>query len=112
MEIPRFRQVVKTVEYKTQALQSLNPKKKTEFMWENTNKLLNTGDGGFIGCKTGITNPAGPCFCGYYENNGHKLIVVVLSSKTMEQRWIEVPKMVEWAIKKKEIAEEIKQRQD
>jgi serine-type D-Ala-D-Ala carboxypeptidase (penicillin-binding protein 5/6) len=104
MEIPRFRKVVNTVEYKTQALQSLNHRKCTEFTWENTNKLLGEGDGGFIGCKTGITNPAGPCFCGGYEKDNHKFIVVVLCSKSMEQRWVEVPKMVEWAIKKKEIA--------
>lgn len=62
---------------------------------------MNTGDGGFIGCKTGITNAAGPCFCGAYEKNGHKFIVVVLSSKTMDIRWVEVPKLVDWAIKKK-----------
>jgi D-alanyl-D-alanine carboxypeptidase len=62
---------------------------------------------GFIGCKTGITDAAGPCFSGVFEsmaenaNEGEKIAVIVLNSKSMEQRWIEVPQMVEWALKKK-----------
>ena len=105
MEIPRFRQVVNTQAYSCQALKSTtHPNKKpTQYSWENTNKLLGTGDG-FIGCKTGITEAAGPCFCGGYEKGFDKYIVVVLSSKSMEQRWVEVPKLVEWAIKKKRAA--------
>ncbi len=39
---------------------------------------------GCIGCKTGITDAAGPCFSGYFEKDDEKLIVVVLSSKTMD----------------------------
>jgi D-alanyl-D-alanine carboxypeptidase len=96
---------VSTQLYKATASRSLNQKKPTNYTWENTNKLLGTVDG-FIGCKTGITDPAGPCFCGGYEKDNEKFIVVVLSSKTMEQRWIEVPKIVEWAIKKKRATEE------
>ena len=57
---------------------------------------------GLIGCKTGITNAAGPCFAGGYEKDDIKLMVVVLSSKSMEQRWVEVPKMITWALKKRE----------
>ena len=59
-------------------------------------------EGTCIGCKTGITDTAGPCFAGYFEE-GHSIsiCVVVLNSKSMEQRWIEVPLMVQWAIKKK-----------
>ena len=39
---------------------------------------------GFVGCKTGITDAAGPCYCGCFEKEGEKLIIVVLNSKTME----------------------------
>lgn len=109
MEHPRFREVVNTKQHTYTAVSSLNTTRKpTEYKWENTNKLLGTVDG-FIGCKTGITDPAGPCFCGGYEKDGEKYIVVVLSSKTMEQRWVEVPKIVDWAIKKKRAHEEHKQ---
>jgi D-alanyl-D-alanine carboxypeptidase len=69
-------------------------------MWENTNKLLGTVEG-FIGCKTGITEVAGPCFSGVYDAKGDKICVVVLNCRSMDQRWVEVPQMVEWAVKKK-----------
>ena len=56
--------------YETEAIKS--PKEKlTRYRWENTNKLLGR-DLGFIGCKTGITNAAGPCFAGFYERDGEK----------------------------------------
>lgn len=57
--------------------------KLTKYRWENTNKLLGK-EGGFIGCKTGITDAAGPCFAGFYEKDGLQLAIVVLSSKSME----------------------------
>lgn len=102
MKIEKFRQVVNTIEHKTEALVSPAGKKLTKYTWENTNKLLGQVEG-LIGCKTGITNPAGPCFCGGYEKDGHKYIVVVLCSKSMEARWVEVPKMIDYAIKKKRV---------
>eukprot|EP00347_Sterkiella_histriomuscorum_P022661 403337634 len=105
MQIEKFRQVVNTIEMQTEAKFSPNGKKLTKYNWENTNKLLGQKDG-FIGCKTGVTNPAGPCFCGGYEKDGHKYIVVVLCSKSMEARWVEVPKIVEWAIKKKRVTQD------
>ena len=49
--------------------------------WDNTNKLL---DDGFEGLKTGITDTAGPCLAACYRS----LIIVVLSSKSMNERWI------------------------
>ncbi len=69
-------------------------------MWENTNKLLGTVDG-FIGCKTGITDIAGPCFSGVFETKSDRIWVIVLNSRSMEQRWVEVPLMVEWAVKRR-----------
>lgn len=96
MRIPRFREVVCTRKYTTKALNN----EKSVYNWENTNKLLGKNDF-WVGCKTGVTEPAGPCFSGFYEDipNKNRYCVVVLSSKTMEQRWVEVPKMVKWAIK-------------
>ena len=62
-------------------------------IWENTNKLL---EDGFEGIKTGITDTAGPCLSAYYRG----LVVVVLNSKSMNERWIEVKKLVRWIIRK------------
>ena len=64
-----------------------------EKVWQNTNKLL---DDGFEGIKTGITETAGPCLAAYYKD----LVIVVLNSKSMNQRWIQVKKLVKWFIKK------------
>lgn len=61
--------------------------------FENTNKLL---EDGFDGIKTGITDTAGPCLAASYKD----LIIVVLNSKSMNERWIEVKKLVKWIIKK------------
>jgi len=65
--------------------------------WENTNKLLHKE--GWGGVKTGITTAAGPCLSAYYEKKGESYIVILLNSFSMEIRWIEAPKIVEWALK-------------
>ena len=54
---------------------------------------------GLIGCKTGITNAAGPCFAGYYEDlkAGIKLALILCHSKSTDDRWSEITQMVEWA---------------
>jgi D-alanyl-D-alanine carboxypeptidase len=70
-------------------------KKGNRYEWESTNKLLGCFDG-LYGCKTGITRPAGACFAGYYEKNGLKLALVLLSSQSMDARWVEIQKMVHW----------------
>lgn len=56
--------------------------------------------GGYIvGCKTGITQSAGPCFAGFYENEelGAQLALIVLHSQTSDLRWHEIRQMVRWA---------------
>lgn len=56
--------------------------------------------GGYvIGCKTGITSSAGPCFAGFYESEetGVQLAVIVLHSHTPDLRWHEIRQMVRWA---------------
>jgi serine-type D-Ala-D-Ala carboxypeptidase (penicillin-binding protein 5/6) len=102
MQIPLIRDIVKTQVYRTAPLSSTHEHPQA-YVWENTNKLLGAVHG-FIGCKTGITDVAGPCFSGCFESNGEKICVVVLNAKTLEQRWVEVPQMVEWAIKRKQHA--------
>ena len=82
------------------------------YEWYNTNKLLGVDVDneetvekfeGTLGCKTGITTTAGPCFSGCFARPGHTeksvdnvIVVVVLGSKSMEQRWTEVPMLVKW----------------
>ena len=51
---------------------------------------------GLLGCKTGITDAAGPCFGGYYEKQGMKIAIVLCHAKSMEQRWFEIETLVEW----------------
>ena len=66
-----------------------------EFSWTNTNKLLGKG---FNGVKTGVTPAAGPCLAASFEKDSLHLVVVVMNTKTMDNRWVEVPKLTLWAI--------------
>ena len=78
MSYPKLKEIVKTTHYEG---------------YENTNRLL---EDGFDGIKTGITDTAGPCLAASYKD----LIIVVLNSRSMNERWIEVKKLVKWIIKK------------
>lgn len=53
--------------------------------WENTNHML--GQQGYIGCKTGITDAAGPCLSAAYQKDGFFFVMILLNSKSMEARW-------------------------
>lgn len=79
--------IEKEVELKSPTKPDKPPK--PTYVWENTNRML--GVSGYIGCKTGITPAAGPCLSACYEKNGSSFIVCLLQSKTMEDRWLEVP---------------------
>jgi D-alanyl-D-alanine carboxypeptidase len=61
--------------------------------WENTNKLLGTG---FCGVKTGITDNAGPCLC-VAVRKSNPIVIVLLNSRSMEDRWVEAKKLSDWA---------------
>ena len=124
MKIPLFRQVVGTGYTETRslgnqaAMRNFNERKLTQYRWESTNKLLGCLDG-LLGCKTGITTAAGPCFAGYYEADGLKLAIILCCSRSMEIRWIEIQKLVAYvktAVKQynqmKEIQQKQKQRMD
>lgn len=113
MQIEVFAKVVKTPYYFFET-----PRRYYE--WINTNKLLGVDfdmdEGaveqfkGTLGCKTGVTQSAGPCFSGYFarerknELTTDNVIVVVLGSKTMEIRWVEVPQLVRWYQNVKQLA--------
>jgi D-alanyl-D-alanine carboxypeptidase len=56
---------------------------------------------GLYGCKTGVTTNAGPCFAGYYQKNGLKLALIVLASKSMDSRWLDIEKMINWILSAK-----------
>ena len=87
MRIPIYRTVVNTRVYETKAIKANGHQSK--YKWETTNRLLGIFDG-LIGCKTGITQSAGPCFSGYYEKDDLKLVLVLARSRTLEIRWIEI----------------------
>lgn len=82
-----------------------------QYEWQNTNRLLGYDFDaedtvqlfhGTLGCKTGVTPSAGPCFSGCFSRYDNETvepdncIVVVLGSKSMESRWVEVPALVKW----------------
>ena len=67
------------------------------YSWENTNQLLKDG---YSGIKTGITGSAGPCLSASIRKDGFNIVVVVLSCCSMDSRWFEVPKLINWGIKK------------
>jgi len=104
MQIHLFAEIVRTPFY------TLNTPLRS-YEWYNTNKLLGVDlDSeetvekfeGTLGCKTGITPTAGPCFSSCFarprksDHTTDNVIVVVLGSKSMEQRWTEVPMLVKW----------------
>jgi D-alanyl-D-alanine carboxypeptidase len=60
--------------------------------WENTNKLLGHG---FNGVKTGVTDNAGPCLCVSFKKLS-TIVLVLLNSRTMDDRWIEAKRLAEW----------------
>lgn len=64
--------------------------------WINTNKLLGKG---FNGVKTGVTLSAGPCLCVSY-NKDVQVVVVLLNCKSMDDRWVDAKKLVDWVLSK------------
>lgn len=93
MKNKKFYEVVNKKEY---ACEVKNDEVR-KVVWKSTNKLLGKGvDAG----KTGQTAKAGPCLCVRFVNPKAALIVTVLSCKTNNSRWVEVPRLAEWAYSK------------
>ena len=95
MKIPLFKEVVGTKEYECKILTAKGNLRAVK--WENTNLMLNVE--GFNGLKTGITTTAGPCLCSSYSKDGVNLIIVLLNCKSVEKRWPETEKLLNFAIK-------------
>lgn len=64
--------------------------------WENTNKLLINEN--YNGIKTGITPAAGPCLATSFHNDKTHLIIILLNSRSMEDRWQETTALVNYAL--------------
>ena len=56
------------------------------------------GRSGYTGCKTGITEAAGPCCSVTYQKDGNCYAIILLNSISMKERWIEVPNLVDWVV--------------
>ncbi len=92
MRDPLFRKVCSTRYYQCKPL---NDDKYT-YRWTNTHKMLDIC--GYNGIKTGITPAAGPCLATSYQVKDTHLIVILLDSKTMDHRWSETTKLVNWCV--------------
>ena len=101
MKHAKFREIVRTRTYTCRAV-SQDPKaipqdpnvRVTTYYWENTNKMLHKG---FVGVKTGITPNAGPCLSTCFKKDGYNIVIILLCSKSMSHRWLEIIKIVAWA---------------
>ena len=72
--------------------------KKNIVKWVNTNKLLDKQ--GYCGVKTGVTSSAGPCLSTNYRYEFYNFIIIVLNSRTMEERWSDTMEIVKFGISK------------
>lgn len=75
--------------------------------WQNTNKLLKINKN-FNGLKTGITPSAGPCLAASYQKmdpsdrkKGYHFVIILLASRSQDERWSDVLALVDWAIERK-----------
>ncbi|CAD8078692.1 unnamed protein product [Paramecium sonneborni] len=88
----QFASIVKTKIYFSEIEDKFGESK--EIFWENTNKMLYQG---FRGVKTGITKEAGPCVVEYYEDNQNSFIIVLLNCRSVDHRWQDAIKLLDWA---------------
>lgn len=92
-----FNRIVRTKNYtcksRNKLLLNLSKVVQKDYSWTNTNKLLGKG---FVGIKTGITRPAGPCLATHLKSKKRSYIVVLLNSWSIEQRWIDTWKIIEY----------------
>jgi D-alanyl-D-alanine carboxypeptidase len=91
MENRTFRQIVGTGQYFCEVFRS--DVESREVVWNNTNKLLESG---FDGIKTGTTNKAGPCLCARMISLERPFIITVLNSLTSEDRWKDTLALADW----------------
>lgn len=87
-----FREIVNTQRHVATVLDKTNETK--EYVWENTNVLLQKG---YDGVKTGTTSTAGPCLVSSLTKQGKTIVCVVLCSSTTDARWSDVTQLTEFA---------------
>ena len=68
-------------------------------MWKNTNRLL--AFDGYLGIKTGTTEPAGACLVAVSERDGQELLLVVLGSASSKGRYVDSRNLFRWAWRKR-----------
>ena len=95
MKIPLFKDVVKTVDREAASITYPGH----IYRWKNTNKLLGN-DSSCTGIKTGITWAAGPCLAASMRRDNYHVCIVILASCSPDSRWYEIPKLVNWGVKK------------
>ena len=97
---PFLVEVTNTKEYNLNS--RLNPKH--TYKWKNTNFLLwnEDGMGTYSGIKTGVTPTAGPCLAVCFKSKcgNFDFVVVVMNCATREARFVEIPKLINWAMAK------------
>jgi len=99
-----FREIVKSKKHICKAKDYEGKEK--NFKWKNTNRLLWKG---YNGLKTGITLSAGPCLATSIDKDGIYLIIIVLSCKTVDERWVEVRKLTKWAMSRLKTIEKLEE---
>jgi serine-type D-Ala-D-Ala carboxypeptidase (penicillin-binding protein 5/6) len=93
MKNSKFREIVSCREYICTGYD--REEKCKTFKWTNTNKMLDYD--GYNGIKTGVTPAAGPCLASCYEKADLHIITILISSRSMEHRWVETKRLVKWA---------------
>lgn len=91
MENPKFREIVRQKHDKIQWAFPANH----YLPVENTNKLLGKYEG-MTGIKTGWTQAAGGCLAASAKRNGVELIVVLMQTPTMEDRFTDAQAILDY----------------
>ena len=89
LEDPTLSSVVSKPTHTTTS--KIGGKEAREITWTNTNKLLSLNKN-IVGVKTGVTGAAGPCLSSCWQCGKIKLVSVVLCSKNMDIRWLNLNK--------------------
>jgi len=96
MREPMFKEIVKTVNRECSSQKYPGH----IYKWSNTNHLLQREPQSCTGIKTGITWAAGPCLAASMRRERYHCCVIILACCSTESRWYEVPKLVNWGVKK------------
>jgi D-alanyl-D-alanine carboxypeptidase (penicillin-binding protein 5/6) len=93
MEIPLFRDVVKTRRhgYTVEGPDGYQ----RNVLWKNTNHLLDID--GYDGVKTGTTNAAGACLVSHAVRSDRQLLMVVLGATSSDARYTDSRNLYRWA---------------